>query len=218
MGILGLGLQGIIDNGIQKATKGVFNGVGGFVTGTGRGLVGASSNAFNKTGIGKVTSAIGHGTGKAVGATAIVTATGAATLLKPTTLRNVGHTIGQNFKYVKDMSYGIFRAGTKDVTQEMIEKGYPGIGKRIVNAPTAYAITAGAITLGAMDGMAKTDYNFGLKYVTNGPMDTQGVSLTPGSVNPSYTPVYGKKGNGLRDLGTDQIGFSLHNSRRTGQI
>ena len=219
MGAFRFGIHGLIDRAINKTTEGAFKGIGGFVTGMGRGISKTPSNAFNKSGIGKVTSAIGHGVGTGVANATILGSTGIVTgASKVANWKSVSNSAIKTLGHVKDLSYKAYMAGTRDVTQEMIDKGYTGLGGRIINTPTAYALGAGAVGIGVMDGMGKADYNFGLKYTVNGVMDTQGVSITPGSVNASYTPIHNKQGNGLRDLGTDQIGFSLHNQRRTGQI
>lgn len=217
MGVGGLGIQGILDRLVAKSVGGVFNGTAGFVTGLGRGFSNSAPDAYNKVGIGKITSMLGHGIGSL--ASYPLRALGYSGY-------GVGHSLynslPKDWAYLKKVGYGLYKNTTKEIPQDLVDKGYAGLGGRIVNKPTAWALGVGAIGLGVMDGSKNSDYNIGIKYAVNGIMDTEGVSVTPGSVFDSYTPVYDRgrrKNNGLRDLGTDgSLGFALHNQRNSGQI
>lgn len=215
MGIGALGLQGIIDRAMGKAVGGVFKGAGGFVTGLGRGLSNQASNAYSKAGIGKITNSLGYGIGRV--ASVPITGLGFAGV---GAFKGLKATLPRDIEWAKKAGHGAFMKMTKETPKDLAEKGYIGIGGRIVNKPTAWGISAAAVGIGMAKGVGDSDYNIGIKYATNGIMDTEGVALTPGSVGASFTPVTGrKKNNGLRDLGTDgALGFALHDQRNTGQI
>lgn len=215
MGVGGLGIQGIMDRMMGNAIGGTFKGVAGFVTGAGRGLSWQKSNAYSKAGIGKITSMLGHGLGRV----ASVPILGAGALGYGA-FKGLKATLPRDLSWAKKMSYGAFKGLSREVPQELIEKGYTGIGGRIIKPSAAWGITAGAVALGMAKGANDADYNIGIKYAVNGIMDTEGVSLTPGSVGASFTPVTARKqNNGLRDLGTSgDLGFALHNQRNSGQI
>ena len=216
---LGLGLQGLLDAGVNKLVGGVFSGTAGFVSGMGRGLGRQASNAYSKAGIGKVTSALGHGIGYASSYVAQGLGMG-GTMAGYGLYKGLSKSLPKDWAWLKKASYGAYKGLTREVPQELIDKGYHGLGGRIVKPGVALGISGGALALGAMKGAGDADYNIGIKYAVNVMMDTQGVGLTPGSVSPSFTPVYQRKpNNGLRDLGTDgNLGFALHNQRNTGQI
>lgn len=214
--IINLGPQGILDQLMGRAVTGAFKGVGGFVTGVGRGATRQAANAHNWSGLGKVTHAMGYGAGKIANYTAT-----AASVAVGVPLAGAGYgiykTLPKDWEWLKNAAYKTWRGATREVPESLAEAGIVGIGGRVVKPGVAWGIGVGAFALGAANGAESFDYNMGLKTLTNGIMDTQGVSLTPGSIGASYTPIHSKKG--LRDLGvTGDLGFALHNQRRTGQI
>lgn len=215
MGVFKFGLQGMMDKAMGNMVGGTFKGVGGFVTGVGRGISGEASNAYNKVGIGKLTHSLGFGVGRV--AAIPITGLGFAGL---GAYKGIKATLPRDIDWAKKLGYGTFMKMSKEVPKEMIEKGYPGVAGRVINGPAAWGLTAAAVGIGVAKGMSDSDYNIGIKYATNGIMDTEGVGITPGSVGASFTPVTRrKKNNGLRDLGTDgALGFALHDQRNTGQI
>ena len=217
--ILKLGPQGILDQAMGKAVAGIFKGVGGFVSGTGRGMTRQASNVHNWSGIGKVTSSMGYGVGKVANGVATATAVGVGVPLAGTGY-GLYKTLPKDWAWLKNAGYKTWRGVTREVPEELAEAGIVGIGGRIIKPEAAWGLGMGAFVLGGANAAERFDYNMGLKTLTNGIMDYEGVSLTPGSIGASYTPVYNRpRGNGLRDLGvTGDLGFALHNQRRTGQI
>lgn len=211
-----LGIQGLFDVGMNKVFGGVISGTGGFVSGAARGLAGASSTAYSRAGIGKVTHAMGHAMGSAGNTVARgVVGVGAGVGV------GIGRSLPRDLSWFSRTSYGAFNSLTRPVTQELRDMGYYGIAGRIAKPGVAWGVGGAALVLGGMNGVGDFDYNMGLKTVVNGMMDTEGVSLTPGMINPSYTPITSKRkpNNGIRDLGTSgDLGFALHNQRSTGQI
>ena len=212
-----LGPHAVLDQLMDKAIDGTFKGDGGFVTGLGRGMANQASSAYKWSGIGKVTNGAGYMAGKVANGTAKATSVivGAPTLA---TGYAVYKTLPRDWEWLKKMSYSAWRNGTREVPEALAERGLIGLGGRIAKPGVGWGLGLGAVGLGVASSAEKFDYNLGLKTLTNGIMDTQGVSVTPGSIMPSYTPVSNSK-KALRDLGvTGDLGFALHNQRHTGQI
>lgn len=213
---LAFGLQGGIDQGMNSIFGSVLKGAGGFVTNSFKGATGASIDLANKGVLGSVTSVLGYG----IGGTARM-------LTKP--LYSVGKNAinPKNLKLsdwllhqtdgLKSAAENTLRAATMEVGEGAADLGI-GLFGRSIKPAAAWGITGAAVVAGIGNGHKSYNYNYGLKSLANGIMDTEGVAITPGSVNASFTPVY-SKGKKINNRGASgDLGFALHNSRNTGQF
>lgn len=201
----GFGVQGFLDQAMAATFGGVLKTGGGFVSGAFKGAAGMNAKLYNKTLLGKITGGLGYGIGRVAAAPVKPIAKGAA---------YVGGAIGKSA--ISDTSRALklgskmLNSMTTEASDSLSDIGIGLFGKR-VKRPVAWGVTAGAVALGAGSAMENHNYNFALKTAINGPMDTQGVVVAPGSISQSYTPVH----KPINDHGaTGKLGFALHNARR----
>lgn len=213
---LAYGLQGGLDQGMTSIFGSVMKGAGGFVTNSFKGATGAGIDLANKGILGSVTSVLGYG----VGSTArILTAPiyhASKSAINPKNLK-VGDWMLHQGSGLKSSAENIMKMATREAGDGASELGIGLLG-RAVKPSVAWGITGAAVVAGVGNGHKNYNYNYGLKSLANGIMDTEGVAITPGSVNPSFTPVY-SKGKKINNRGASgDLGFALHNSRNTGQF
>lgn len=213
---LAFGLQGGIDQGMNSIFGSVMKGAGGFVTNSFKGATGAAIDLANKGALGSVTSVLGYG----IGGTARILASPfyhmGKKAVNPKNLK-VGDWMLHQGKGLKSSAENIMKMATKEVGDDTAEMGI-GLFGRAVNPAVGWGITGAALVAGVGSGHKSYNYNYGLKSLSNGIMDTEGVAITPGSVNASFTPVY-SKGKKINNRGASgDLGFALHNSRNTGQF
>ena len=185
----------------------VFGSGVSMVSGFGAGIMGKSLSLTNVGMLGKATKTMGYGVGIAGVAVAKPVLKAGAKITM-----NTGDDI-LNWAS-KSRKVG---AGVRDT---LLKK--PGPNSTGINSLLGYearngapwVLAAGAVGLGVAKGADNYDYNLGLRTAVNGVMDTQGVAVTPGSVNPSYTPLY-QKSKKVKNFGaTGDLTLALHNQRR----
>lgn len=213
---LAFGLQGGIDQGMTKVFGSALKGAGGFVTNSFKGATGATINLANKGALGSVTSVLGYGVGGTARAITKPFYHAGSTVLNPKNLK-VGDWLAHQGRGLKSSTKNIMKMATKEVSEDVGELGI-GLFGRAVNPAVGWGITGAAALAGVGNGYKTYNYNYGLKSLSNGIMDTEGVAITPGSVNASFTPVY-SKGKKINNRGASgDLGFALHDSRNTGQF
>ena len=207
------GLQGMLDQAASGVVMGAFKGVGGFVSGTAKGIAGANK-ITNMTGIGRVTHNLGYGVGRTVAAPFNILMRGSGKSGKSAMdrLDDLGGTISRYGKDVFNAADNIVKRTTVDDAHRFSDLGVGLFGRRIKTGH-AWALGGGAIALGAASGAENHRMQFGLKSAINGPMDYQGAAVAPGSITNTYTPLYGVNSHNVEGLG-----FALHNARNTGYL
>lgn len=182
---------------------------GGFVTGVMHGL-GTIQKPLKNVG---VLGMVPHLMGRAVGKTAV-------TVAKP--ILHGGWTL------VKNTPRGAMSAGRsarfagRTARKMFMKKAAEGEAKSLfgykVRSWVPNALAIGAIGIGVAQGMGEARYNLGVETAVNGIMDTQGVATVPGTVNPSYTPVYNRP-KGINNHGADgSLVLAMHKQRNTGYL
>lgn len=200
------GIQGFLDQAMSNVVGGVLKTGGGFISGAFKGIGKMDAGLHNKSLLGKVSGGLGYGLGRVAGAPIRPLAKGAAYVGG-----NITKSIPGDIVTAFGLSNKLFNGLTTEAPGTLGELGI-GLAGRRIKRPAALALSAGAIGLGAAGAIEDHSYNFGLKTAVNGMMDTQGVAVTPGSVNQSYTPIHRKPIN--NHGATGQLGFALHNQRR----
>lgn len=200
------GIQGAVDQAIAGAFMGTMQGTWGLVSGAFKGIAGMDSALHNASAIGKVTGSIGYGVGRVIGAP-----------IRPVGKMLFGagshvvKTAPQDAARALEHGKSLFNAMTTTRNiDDFSDLGVGLMGHRM-KRPVGWALGIGALGMGAAGAAEDHSYNFGLKTAVNGIMDTQGVAVTPGSVNPSYTPVHNKPIN--NHGATGDVVFAMHNRR-----
>ena len=191
-------IPGLLDSAVGAIGTQVIGGAVGMVSGLGAGLVGKSLKYTNSSVLGNLGKTIGYGVG-AVGSLGAKPVMHAGKKILGHTPKDINH-----FSKLLTGTFGLgFKKAGKNSTHSLF--GYEA------RAGTGWALAGGAVGLGALSGTGQERYNLGLKTAVNGIMDTEGVALTPGVVNQSYTPVYNHGATG-------QLGLELHKRRNTGYL
>lgn len=195
------GVLGVLDEAMAKTIQPVF----GVVTGTASGLMGKGLNLTNASGLSKITHTLGWGAGRvSVGITKPLFKTGGSALKNTgADLVNWSRRAGNFGRKVADFGF-----------EKTTEGGMNSLLGYRAKKRTARVLMAGAVGIGVTSGMGEARYNTGLKTAVNGIMNTQGVAITPGSVNPSYTPVKRVNNHGA----TGELPLALHRQRNTGYL
>lgn len=201
------GIQGALDQAMAGVFMGAAKGTWGVTSGLFKGIAGMDAGLHNASLLGKVTGGIGYGAGRIIGAPIRPVgkfAFGASMHMGST----LGHDAGKALELGKKL---VNAATTTKGVDKYADLGVGLMGRRM-KKPVGWALGLGAVGLGAAGAAEDHSYQFGLKTAVNGIMDTQGVAVTPGSVNPSYTPI--KRGKGINNHGaTGDVVFAMHNKR-----
>lgn len=183
----------------------IFGGAMAGVSGFGRGLIGAKSGISATNIFTAVPQALGFAAGKAGVAVTKPIINVAAYLTKntPKQTMRVADLAGR-------AGTGLFHMGFKKSTNA----GLHSIGGYEARAGLGLAVGAVAVGVGLANGVERYDRKLALRSATNGMMDTEGVAITPGSANATYTPVSGKRRK-VKDFGaTGEIGLAAHANRQ----
>ena len=210
---MGLGkiLLNPVLGGSDALMRGVFHTGQGVVSGLWSGLSGKGLKLSNVGTYDKLTRTLGYSVGKTLNVTVgrpVVSTAWYLTKNTPKDFVKWSNRIGAVGRGTRDTFF-------KKATKEEIENGAEGVmfGYK-ARAGTPLALTAGAIGIGVAQGAGEADYNLGLRTAVNGVMDSEGVAITPGSINPSYTPVHGR---GVSNHGaTGELPLALHKQRTSG--
>lgn len=191
-------VPGLLDEAMGQVFETGMKGIWGGVTGLADGLMGKGLNLTNTSLLGGALKTVGWGA-----------TTAATTIAKP-----IGWAAGRLIKntpadaaHWAKVGKGIFNMGFKKTSRQ----GIGVLGGHEARMATPWLLTAGAVGIGAASSAKDERFNLGLRTAVNGIMDTEGVSLTPGMVNPSYTPIKGKPINNHGATG-DLVG-ALHRGR-----
>lgn len=192
-------VPGLLDEAMGQVFETGMKGIWGGVTGLADGLMGKGLNLTNTSILGGALKTVGWGATRA-----------ATTIAKP-----IGWAAGQLIKntpadamHLAKVGKGIFNMGFKKTTRE----GIGVLGKHEARIATPWLLTAGAVGIGVASSAKEERFNLGLRTAVNGIMDTEGVSLTPGMVNPSYTPISRGKAINTHGADGDLVG-ALHRGR-----
>lgn len=183
----------------------IFGGAMAGVSGFGRGLIGAKSGISATNIFTAAPQALGFAAGKAgVAATKpIINVAAYLTKNTPKQAMRVADLAGR-------AGTGLFHAGFKKSTRP----GLHSIGGYEARAGLGLTLGAVAIGVGTVNGVERYDRKLALRSLTNGMMDTEGVAITPGSANATYTPVSGKKRKVNNFGATGEIGLAAHANRQ----
>lgn len=204
------GITDIITQMIGGTTIGVIGGLG---KGMFSGLAGKKPK-FKGGPLKRLAQGLGWGIGATLGSVGKGVITGGFNAIK-FGIPLAGMSGIKDFNWMSKLVGKSFDKMSVKATADTIAAGTNGIAGRIMKPGFQNAISLTAIGLGALNGAEKADYNIGLRTLTNGIMDTEGVTITPGQVSPNFTPVTipGMR-KGLRDTGVSgDIGFALHRNR-----
>ena len=213
MGVIGNIAKGTAKFGIigtlDQAMSGVFmqglKGTWGVVSGTFKGIAGMEAGLHNASLLGKVTGGIGYTAGRVIGAP-IKPIGGLTFKAGKTVVKSIPHDVKRAFEVGNDL----YRSLTKVATDGDASLGAGLFGRRL-KSPVAHAVGIGALGLGAMGAMENDSYNLGLRTAVNGVMNYENVSVTQGSVNPTFTPIHRKP---INNHGADaNLVFAMHNKR-----
>lgn len=198
---------------INGTVGGVFHTVTGVMSGAWHGISGNELKLTNKGLFDKLTRTLGYGVGKTLNVTVGKPTVGAAWYLTKNTPKDI----------VKWSSrFGKFGTGVRDTflkkaTDEEIKAGEHLFGYK-ARALTPLALTGGAIGMGIADGAGEYNYNLGLQTAVNGIMDTEGVEVVPGSINPTYTPITPRGKHVSNHGATGELPLALHKQRTSGYL
>lgn len=187
------------------AMGGIFGGAIAGVTGLGRGVIGAKSGLAATNLFTAIPQAAGYTAGKlGVGVAKPILSVGAhLTKNTPQALTRAGHMFG-------NAGNALFHAGFKKSTKA----GAHSIAGYEARAGLGLVLGAGAIGVGLAKSAESHDYKMAARSAVNGRMDTEGVAVTHGSINETYTPV-APRGKKVRDFGaTGAVPLAAHNSRQ----
>lgn len=197
------GIHGAID----KTFQNTLSDVGGIVTGMmrGMGVTGKGKLDLKNASIfGVATRTLGFGIGR-VG----VTVAKPFMKLGYQVVANTGSSIVGFGGAAGKLGRGLGKTFLKEA-KDGAEYSFLGYEAR---ALTPHFIAAGAIGVGIAKGADNADFNTGMMTAINGMMDTQGVSVVPGSVNQSYTPLR-QRGRKINNFNADgNLPLALHNRR-----
>lgn len=192
---------------------GTFHAAQGVMSGAWKGISGAELKLTNKGLFDKLTNTLGYGVGKTLNVTVGKPAVSAAWYLTKNTPKDF---IKWSNRFGK-LGTGVRDTFLKKATDEEIAAGEHLFGYK-ARALTPLALTAGAIGIGVAEGAGDYNYNLGLQTAVNGVMDTEGVEVVPGSINPTYTPVT-PKGRHVNNHGaTGELPLALHKQRTSGYL
>lgn len=208
-------LKNPILGGANSVIGGTFHGVQGVISGAWTGLRGGKLKLSNVGITGKVTRALGYAAGKPlnvfVGRPA-VSVVGELTKNTPADFMKWTNRFGK-------LGHGVRDTLLRKATKEEIESGEGVLFGYKARALTPLVLTGGALAYGIAQGAGEADYNLGLQTTVNGIMDTEGVEVTPGSINPTYTPVHPHKGKQVSSHGaTGELPLALHKQRTSGYL